>query len=243
MKPTEGGRDFQVEGEMLLVDKPLDWTSFDVVKKIRSLFNVKKVGHAGTLDPKASGLLIVCTGKRTKSLESFLNAEKEYTGTFELGVRTPSFDSETAVTETSPYTDVTPVVLEQAVQKFRGKVLQVPPMYSAAKKDGRPLYSYARDGVNVERSAKEIEIVDFRITRFAPPMAKFRVVCSKGTYIRSLIDDLGNELGCGCTLRSLRRIRIGSYTVEHAMTIQDLVTLRQTLESRHRQHDEVGQPA
>lgn len=243
MKSIYDRWDFQENGEMLLVDKPLDWTSFDVVKKIRSLFNVRKVGHAGTLDPKATGLLIVCTGKQTKTLDLFLNAEKEYTGTFELGVRTPSCDSETEVIETKSYAHVTPKLLDQAITKFKGKVLQTPPMYSAAKKDGKPLYWYARDGKNVERSAREIEVMDFRITKCSFPMIDFTVVCSKGTYIRTLIDDLGVELGCGCTLRSLRRIRIGSYNVEHAMTIQDLMSLRQTLESRYRQHDEVGQPA
>ena len=221
--------DFQESGELLLVDKPLDWSSFDVVKKIKILFNVKRVGHAGTLDPKATGLLIICTGRKTKTLDSFQNEQKEYTGSFELGARTPSFDSETQVIETKAFSHISQDLLDGAVKKFTGKIWQKPPMYSAAKFDGKPLYLYARKGKSVDRLAKEIEISDFRITGLSPPIVNFKVVCSKGTYVRTLVEDLGIELGCGCTLRSLRRTRIGNYSVEDALSIEDLVTLRRTI--------------
>jgi tRNA pseudouridine55 synthase len=235
--------DFEDAGEFLLVDKPLDWSSFDAVKKIKVLFKVRRVGHAGTLDPKATGLLIVCTGRKTKTLDSFQLEEKEYSGSFEMGARTASFDSETQVFETREFAGISQEIMEQAITKFTGKIWQTPPMYSAAKFDGKPLYRYARKGKSVERPAKEIEIIDFRITKFSPPIVEFIVVCSKGTYIRTLVEDLGIELGCGCTLRSLRRTRIGSYRVEDAMSIEDLITLRQTLESRRPEQYEVSQPA
>ncbi len=235
--------DFRDAGEVLLVDKPVDWTSFDVVKKTRALFNVRKVGHAGTLDPKATGLLILCTGRQTKNILDFQDAEKEYVGTLELGVRTPSFDSETEVIETRDYTGITEEGLRYAAAKFVGRTLQMPPMYSAAKMEGKPLYQYARKGQVVERQVREIEIKDFVVSRFVPPMADFRVVCSKGTYIRALAEDLGNELGCGCTLRALRRIRIGTYRVEEAMTIEELQQLRDALGLGQRAPYEVGEPA
>lgn len=243
MEPANHRWDFQDAGELLLVDKPLDWSSFDVVKKIKVLFGVRRVGHAGTLDPKATGLLIVCTGKKTKTLDTFQNEQKEYTGSFELGKRTPSFDSETQVVETKDFSHVSRAVLEQAVLKFVGTIRQTPPMYSATKFEGKPLYLYARRGKNVDRPSKEIEIFDFQVTAFVPPMVDFRVVCSKGTYIRTLVEDVGIELGCGSTLRSLRRTRIGPYRVEDAFSIEDLITLRGTLESRDEPHYEVSEPA
>lgn len=243
MEPVKQTWDFEETGEFLLVDKPMDWSSFDVVKKIKVLFKVRRVGHAGTLDPKATGLLIVCTGRKTKTLDSFQLEEKEYTGSFELGARTPSFDSETQVFETKDFAGVSLADVEQAIQKFTGRIWQTPPMYSAAKIDGKPLYRYARKGKSVERPAKEIEIFGFQVTGFTPPFVEFKVVCSKGTYIRTLVEDLGIDLGCGCTLRSLRRTRIGSYKVEDAMSINDLIELRQTLESSQQQHYEVSEPA
>ena len=235
--------DFREAGEVLLVDKPVDWTSFDVVKKMRFLFNVRKIGHAGTLDPKASGLLIVCTGRQTKSILSFQEAEKEYTGTLELGVRTPSFDSETEIIETRDFSHVTEETLSRTAQKFVGRSIQKTPMYSAAKFEGKPLYLYARKGQTVDRASREIEITDFAITGFRIPSVDFRVVCSKGTYIRALVEDLGNELGCGCTLRSLRRTRIGGYKVEDAFTIEDLKSLGESLGLNLRPSYEVGIPA
>lgn len=223
--------DFEGGGEVLLIDKPLDWTSFDVVKKVKVLFKTRRVGHAGTLDPKASGLLIVCTGRKTKILDSFQGEQKEYSGSFELGKRTPSFDSETSVIETKDYDFVNRELLEQTVKKFIGRIQQTPPMFSAAKFEGMPLYRYARRGKQVQRPSKEIEIFEFRITGFSPPIVEFNVVCSKGTYVRTLVEDVGLELGCGCTLRSLRRTRIGNLKVDDAMTIAELIDLRRTLEN------------
>ncbi len=242
MDLTKAQWDFQNDGEFLLVDKPLDWSSFDVVKKIKRLFDVRRVGHAGTLDPKASGLLIVCTGRKTKTLDSFQAYEKEYVGTFELGVRTPSFDSETDVTEKKDYTSVDRAALEQAMTRFVGTLRQKPPMFSASKFEGTPLYILARRGAVVERQEKEIRVREFTITSLASPIVEFRIVCSKGTYVRTLIDDLGLALGCGCTLRSLRRTRIGPYTVEDALSIDDLAKLSGTLE-RNKQVYEIGEPA
>ncbi|HXG37460.1 MAG TPA: tRNA pseudouridine(55) synthase TruB [Bacteroidota bacterium] len=222
----------QHNGEMFLIDKPLDWTSFDVVKRIRWTFGVKKAGHAGTLDPKATGLLIVCTGAKTKEISRFVGLEKEYRGTMELGVRTPSHDSETDVVERREIRGVTLEALQSVAREFIGKQLQTPPMYSAVKHRGKPLYKYARRGKSIEREAKEIEIVEFEVTKFEPPFAEFRVVCSKGTYIRSLVDDVGQRLGCGATLRSLRRLRIGPYHVDRALTIEQLENTRRDLTSR-----------
>jgi tRNA pseudouridine55 synthase len=214
------------EGEVLLIDKPLDWTSFDVVKRIRWSFGITKAGHAGTLDPKATGLLIICTGQRTKDLSRFIGLEKEYIGTLELGVRTPSHDSETEVIERRPFDAITLEALHQVVRSHIGKQLQVPPMYSAVKHQGKPLYNYARRGRVIERRPKEIEVFEFDVLRFAPPFVEVRVVCSKGTYIRTLVDDVGKQLGCGATLRALRRVRIGPYHVSQAMTIEQLENSR-----------------
>ena len=243
MVPSKNEWDFQNAGEFLLVDKPLDWSSFDVVKKIKVLFGVRRVGHAGTLDPKASGLLIICTGRKTKTLDSYQAFEKEYTGSFELGVRTPSCDSETMVVESRDFSFVSRQLLDETAMKFVGRLLQKPPMYSAAKFDGKPLYVFARKGATVDRPEKEIEVSNFSITGFTSPLVEFRIVCSKGTYVRTLVDDLGRELGCGCTLRSLRRTRIGAYKVEDALSIEDLVGLGRLLKERSEQVYEVREPA
>jgi tRNA pseudouridine55 synthase len=207
---------------MLLIDKPLDWTSFDVVKKIRSTFRTRKVGHAGTLDPKATGLLIICTGKCTKGIDRFVGLEKEYTGTFELGIRTPSFDSETAVSERSDFSAIRDEAIYAAVAQMVGTQMQVPPMYSALKYGGRPLYRYARAGRTVVREPREILVSDFAVEAIRCPYVDFRVVCSKGTYVRTLIDDIGQKLGCGASLSALRRTRIGQYHVQDATTIEQL---------------------
>lgn len=235
--------DFNGEGEMLLVDKPLDWTSFDVVKKARGILQIAKAGHAGTLDPKATGLLIICTGKKRKNIEQFVGLEKEYTGTFELGIRTASYDTETAVIERKEYADVTMERLQVAINSFIGKQLQTPPMYSAVKFHGKPLYKYARKGRTIERAPKEIEISQFDILSFAAPTVEFRVVCSKGTYIRTLVNDVGEKLGCGALLTSLRRTRIGSYHVADALTMEKLEALRGELSAHHRILDEDCVPA
>jgi tRNA pseudouridine55 synthase len=213
-------------GEVFLVDKPLSWSSFDVVKKMRAILGAKKIGHAGTLDPQATGLLIVCTGPRTKSVELLSGLEKEYTGTMELGVQTESYDSETKVTATKDTSGVTAAMLESAARRFEGKLMQQPPMYSAAKYGGKPLYYYARQGRTVVRAEKEIEVAEFALTAVTIPLVDFRIVCSKGTYVRSLVHDFGNAIGCGATLRSLRRMRIGTFSVEDALTVEDLEGLR-----------------
>ena len=210
------------EGKVLLIDKPLNWTSFDVIHRLRQTLGIAKAGHAGTLDPRATGLLVVCTGKQTKRIDQFAGLEKEYTGLFELGIRTPSFDMETAITERSDYSGVTEAELESVVRRFVGRQLQMPPMYSAAKHRGKPLYKYARKGKTLERQAKEIDVREFSIQSFTPPMVGFRIVCSKGTYIRSLVSDIGEALRCGATLSTLRRTRIGTYRVEDAMTVEQL---------------------
>ena len=190
--------------------------------RVRFTHSVKKVGHAGPLDPKATRLLIVCTGNKTKSFDQYAGLEKEYTGTFRLGIQTPSFDLETAVTDSKDSAGVSLEHLLEAARHFVGKQLQVPPMYSAVKHKGKPLYTIARKGKTVERQPKEIEITEFEILSFTPPEVGFRVVCSKGTYIRSLVHDVGTRLGCGAVLTALRRTRIGPYSVHDAITMEQL---------------------
>jgi tRNA pseudouridine55 synthase len=214
------------EGEVLLIDKPLGWTSFDVVKRIRWSFDVAKVGHAGTLDPMASGLLIVCTNARTKTIDTFVNLDKEYTGSFQLGIQTPSFDSETNVTAHCEYSHITHEMVVAATKEFIGIQRQTPPMYSAVKHKGKPLYHYARKGKVVTRAPKMIEIREFMIDQFNLPEVTFRVVCSKGTYIRALVNDVGQRLGCGAVLTSLQRTRIGQYHLSDALTIEELENRR-----------------
>ena len=221
--------DFSIEGEVILIDKPLNWTSFDVVKKVRVLFDVRKVGHAGTLDPNATGLLIVCTGKKTKSIEQFVGLEKEYTGTCEIGVRTPSFDTETAAHEWRDTSAVTEQKMREVAKDFIGKRQQLPPMYSAVKYGGKPLYKYARAGRTVERMEREIHVLCFEIIQVCNQCVDFLIVCSKGTYIRSLIDEFGLRLGCGATLTALRRTRIGDHRVDQALTIEQLIDWRNSI--------------
>jgi tRNA pseudouridine55 synthase len=210
------------EGEILLIDKPLEWTSFDVVKKVRSLLRVKKVGHAGTLDPKATGLLIVCTGRQTKSIARFCELDKEYVGVFELGVRTRSFDTETSVSERRDFSAVTDDQIKNAAAEFLGTQRQLPPMYSAVKYGGKPLYRYAREGKVVDRAKREVTIHAFDISALERPYVHFRVVCSRGTYVRVLIDDLGQMLGCGASLIKLQRTRIGDHRLCNALSIDEL---------------------
>lgn len=232
--------DFTGEGEVLFIDKPLEWTSFDVVKKVRILFDVQKVGHAGTLDPKASGLLILCTGKKTKNIEQFVGLEKEYIGTCEIGVRTPSFDMETSVHEWKDSSAVDKKRIKEVAQSFLGKQLQIPPMFSAVKYGGKPLYQYARAGRTVERVERLIEIIRFEILDVRNPYVDFCIVCSKGTYVRSLIDEFGLRLGCGATLTALRRTRIGNHYVTKAMTIEQLVEWRDTIFRNNQNNNEIG---
>ncbi len=216
-------------GQILLFDKPLEWTSFQLVNKVRWLikrnFRIKKikVGHAGTLDPLASGLLILCTGKSTKLIESLQGQEKEYTGTFTLGATTPSYDMETEVDETFPTEHLISEGIHEATKAFLGDIQQRPPVFSALKKDGKRLYEYARNGEEIEIPTRTVNISEFEITKIELPKVHFRVVCSKGTYIRSLAFDFGSQLNTGAYLSSLRRTRIGEYKVENALTVDSFV--------------------
>ena len=216
-----------LNGEIILIDKPLDWTSFQVVNKIRwlirSTFGIKKikVGHAGTLDPLASGLLILCTGKMTKSIEEFMGQEKEYTGTFTLGSTTPSYDLETEVDNTFPTDHITEELLQATLNQFVGTIDQYPPVFSALKKDGKRLYEFAREGIEVEIPARKVNIRSFELTQKVIPKVDFKVICSKGTYIRSLANDYGKALNSGAHLSALRRTRIGEFNIEHAISIED----------------------
>jgi tRNA pseudouridine55 synthase len=208
-------------GQVLLIDKPLDWTSFDVVRKLRRLVRTKKVGHAGTLDPLATGLLIVCTGKFTKRINEFMAQRKEYTGTVVLGAATPTYDLESEPVFVGDYSGVTlPRAKEVIEAQFRGEILQVPPIHSAIKVGGQRVYELARKGKEVKLEPRPVVIYEFEITDFRLPEVAFRVVCSTGTYIRSLANDLGAAFGCGGYLGSLRRTRIGEFAVQDAMTMQ-----------------------
>ncbi len=213
------------EGEMLLINKPYHWTSFDVVGKIRnSLKPLKlKVGHAGTLDPLATGLLIICTGKLTKKIDEFQAQDKEYTGTFTLGATTPSFDLETEPENQLPVDHLSEEQIKAACLPFLGAIEQLPPAHSAVKVDGERLYLKARRGDEVALKPRQVHISTFEITRIELPEVDFRVVCSKGTYIRSLANDFGQELGCGAYLSKLCRTRSGDYRLEDAFEVMELV--------------------
>jgi tRNA pseudouridine55 synthase len=215
-----------LEGDVLVFDKPVKCTSFDLVKKVkhflRKTHNVKiKVGHAGTLDPLASGVLLICIGSFTKKITEYQAQEKEYTGTFVVGATTPSFDLEKPVDAHFPYEHITPELAQQVAQTFVGDIAQVPPLYSAIHIAGRRAFSYAREGEEVQIEPKHITIYSFEITRFALPEIDFKVVCSKGTYIRSLARDFGLALESGAHLSALRRTRIGDFRVEEAIRTMD----------------------
>jgi tRNA pseudouridine55 synthase len=210
------------EGQMLLIDKPLRWTSFDVVRKIRGLIKIKKVGHAGTLDPLATGLLIVCTGKYTKKINEYMAQEKEYTGTITLGAVTPTFDLESAPQDFKPYEHLTEDEIKKATVSFQGPILQLPPIHSAIKQEGKPVYKLARKGVEVILEPRKVTIHAFEITAINLPSVHFKVVCSTGTYIRSLANDFGEALGCGGYLSSLCRTRIGAFELKDAYDMQAL---------------------
>lgn len=208
------------EGRVLLINKPLQWTSFDVIKKIRNIIRIKKVGHAGTLDPLASGLLIVCTGKFTKKINEFMSQEKEYTGTFTLGAVTPTYDLESEPVNFKSVENIAPELIYKTAELFTGEIMQVPPAHSAIKVDGKRLYERARKGEDVKPEPRKILISDMEITAIELPVVHFRVVCSTGTYIRSLAFDFGNALGCGGYLSSLCRTRIGPHLLEDALSIE-----------------------
>lgn len=221
------------EGQLLLVNKPYKWTSFDVVGKIRNAFKPLKlkVGHAGTLDPLATGLLIVCTGKMTKQIDTFQAEEKEYTGTFTLGATTPTYDLESEPEQRFPIDRITANEINAATKQFIGDIQQYPPAHSAVKVDGERLYEKARRGEDVELRPRNITISEFDITRIELPELDFRVVCSKGTYIRSLANDFGKALHNGAYLSRLRRARSGNFKVEDAWEVMELVNIIRELKT------------
>ena len=221
-----------LNGQVLLIDKPLDWTSFQVVNKlrwaIRKEFDLKKikVGHAGTLDPLASGLLILCTGKFTKKIDTFQAQEKTYTGSFTLGATRPSYDMETEVDSEYPIDHISDADLERVRMSFCGEIDQVPPIFSALKKDGKKLYELAREGKTTEIPSRKITIFEFKLTSVELPVVRFEVKCSKGTYIRSLAHDFGKALKSGAYLSELRRTEIGDFKVDDAQSIEDFLEFK-----------------
>jgi tRNA pseudouridine55 synthase len=210
-------------GEVFLIDKPLEWTSFDVVKKVRNALRIKKVGHAGSLDPLATGLLIVCAGKQTKQIETYMGQEKEYTGSFVIGATTASFDLEKPIIPVSDPKQVTLEMVKAAAAQLTGDILQIPPMHSAIKVDGKRVYESARKGIEVKMEARPVQVREFEITGFRENQIDFRISCSKGTYIRSLARDLGEILGVGAYMNALRRTRIGDFLVTDAHNLPELV--------------------
>jgi tRNA pseudouridine55 synthase len=217
-----------LEGQVLLIDKPLKWSSFQAVNKLKYILKRKyglpkkfKIGHAGTLDPLATGLLIICTGKFTKRITEIQGQAKEYTGTFTVGATTPSYDLETGVDATFPIEHITAGLIQQTIKKFVGEIDQKPPVFSAIKKDGKRLYEHARAGEEVEIASRKTTIHEFEITRIELPEIDFRVICSKGTYIRSLAFDFGKALNSGAYLSVLRRTKIGDYSVENGISPED----------------------
>lgn len=210
-------------GEVFLIDKPLEWTSFDVVKKVRNALRIKKVGHAGTLDPLATGLLIVCAGRQTKQIETYMGQEKEYTGTFVIGATTESFDLEKPVIPVADASHITLDQVKSAAFQLTGDILQIPPMHSAIKVDGKRVYESARKGIEVKMEPRPVQVREFEITSFEGNEVKFRISCSKGTYIRSLARDFGEILGVGAYMKTLCRTRIGNFSVNDAHQLPDLV--------------------
>jgi len=219
------------EGELLLIDKPLEWTSFDVVKKIRNTIRIKKVGHAGTLDPLATGLLIICTGKMTKKINEYQAQAKEYAGVFVIGQTTPSYDLETPVSEKKEINHITESDIQKAISDFNGPIQQVPPAHSAIKKDGQRVYLKARAGQEVILEPRKVIVHNLEITQIKLPEVHFRLSCSKGFYVRSLARDFGETLGTGAYLSELRRTKIGEKSVEDAWKIEEFVTAVKTWKS------------
>ena len=223
-----------LDGQVLLIDKSMEWTSFDAANKIRSLIKIKKVGHAGTLDPLATGLLIICTGKFTKKINEYMGMEKEYTGTITLGATTPTYDLESDPENFKSTSQLTEEQIHAATKQFVGDILQMPPQHSAIKKNGERLYVSARKGIAVEMEARPVTIRSFSIEKIELPIVHFKVMCSTGTYIRSLANDFGAALGVGGYMSSLRRTRIGNFYVEDAKTItefeEEIKVLRAQLE-------------
>lgn len=210
------------EGKILLINKEYRWTSFDIVKKVRNLLGVKKVGHAGTLDPLATGLLILCIGKKTKEIDQFMNLEKEYTGKMVLGKTTPSVDLEKDFDSEQPTAHITEKQVLDLAKEFQGVIMQTPPVFSAIKKNGAPVYLKARKGEEVTIEPRQVEIMEFEITSMNLPEIQFRLVCSKGFYVRSLVRDFGDRLGVGAYLAELTRTRIGAFRLENSLTVHEL---------------------
>lgn len=211
-----------LEGKVLLIDKPLRWTSFDIIRKLRPIFHIKKIGHAGTLDPLATGLLIVCTGKFTKKINEYMGMEKEYTGTITLGAITPTYDLESKPEQHKPFEHIKKEDIQKIFQLFTGSIMQVPPAHSAIKKDGVRVYELARQGKQVELEPRAVTIYQCELTRFSLPEIDFRVVCSTGTYIRSFANDVGQQLGCGGYLSKLVRTRIGDFSLKDALSLDEI---------------------
>jgi tRNA pseudouridine55 synthase len=211
-----------LEGKVLLIDKPLQWTSFDMVKKVRWLTKIMKVGHAGTLDPLATGLLIICTGKNTKKINDYMGMTKEYIGSLVLGATTASYDLEQEPENFKSIDAITTSKILETTNQFIGTIFQMPPQHSAIKKDGKRLYESARQGIEVKVDPRQISIEAFEITKIDLPTIEFRVVCSTGTYIRSLVHDFGQALGVGAYMSGLRRTKIGDFNVVDAMQWEDL---------------------
>lgn len=222
--------DFEA-GEVIGIDKPLDWTSFDVVRKVRNTIGVKKVGHAGTLDPLATGLLIICTGKATKSINTIQELPKTYSCTLVLGKTTPSVDLETAFDSETPADHITEEQVEEILPKFTGSIQQVPPVFSAIKVDGKRAYESARQNKEVKLEPRTVHVYSLRVLKMKLPEVSLEVVCSKGTYIRSLVRDIGASLGVGAYLSALRREAIGSYDVKDAFTIDEFTTIFKRLKT------------
>jgi tRNA pseudouridine55 synthase len=213
------GLDFH-RGEEILIDKPFGWSSFKVVYEIRNAIGWLKIGHAGTLDPFATGLLILCTGKKTKSISDFQDLEKTYSGTITLGKATPSMDLETESLFEKPFSHISEEQIYLLKEEFTGNIMQVPPMYSAIKQNGKNLYKLAREGKTVERQPREINVSGFNITRIELPDIHFEIICSKGTYLRVIAHDFGQKLGCGGVLSSLKRLKIGDFSVDDALSVE-----------------------
>ncbi|NCT76151.1 MAG: tRNA pseudouridine(55) synthase TruB [Chitinophagaceae bacterium] len=207
------------EGRVILLDKPLEWTSFDAVRKVRNLIRIKKVGHAGTLDPLATGLLIICTGKFTKRINEYMAREKEYTGTITIGAITPTYDLESEPQDFKSFGHITLQQMQEAAAQLTGPIMQVPPAHSAIKVGGKRVYELARKGKEVKLEPRPVTISVFELTKIELPVISFRVVCTTGTYIRSLANDFGAILGCGAYLSSLCRTRIGEFTLEQSISI------------------------
>lgn len=225
-------------GEVLLINKPYEWTSFDVVKKLRGAIKIKKIGHAGTLDPLATGLLVVCTGKATKKINEFQTLGKEYIGTLEIGKTTPSVDLETEFDSEQPFDHIEKEALYKAAEELTGDLMQVPPIYSAIKIDGQRAYKFARRKEDIKLEPRPVTVSRFDLTGINKPTIDFDIACSKGTYIRSLVRDLGEKLGCGAHMSSLIRTSIGPYLLSNAYELDELVAqIRKQSENLNQSND------